>query len=128
MAFRVPADPAIKELECYLRDHIFRQSNSGKTSFKRESLSNEMVTLYLRYRNSDPNQLSDIMTPVIEILIARKVLEQDSNELRLQGKIDRFQCVKCFYINYLTEIEPKVCLRCEHNMLQDFPKKKKKNT
>ncbi|MFL6482776.1 MAG: hypothetical protein ACJ70R_07600 [Nitrososphaera sp.] len=122
--YRVSADPAIRELEWYLRDHIFRQSNSGKTSFKRESLPREMATLYLRYRNSDPDQLSHIMTPVIEILITRKVLEQDSNELKLQGKINRFQCVKCFYINYLTEVEPKVCLRCQHNVLQDFPKKK----
>jgi hypothetical protein len=120
----VSADPPIRELEWYLRDYMFRQSNSGKTSFKRESLSHEMATLYLRYRNSDLDQLSDIMTPVIEILIARKVLEQDSDELKLQGKIDRFQCEKCFYINYLTEGEPKICLRCQHNVLQDFPKKK----
>lgn len=118
------ADPAIRELEWYLRDHLFRQSNAGKTSFRRELLPHEMATLYLRYRNSDPDQLSNIMTSVIEILTAGKVVRQDRNELKLMGKMTRLQCVKCFYISYLTEVEPKVCLRCQHNELQDFPKRK----
>ena len=118
------ADPAVRELEWYLRDHLFRQSNAGKTLFRREFLPQEMVALYLRYRNSDPDQLSNIMTSVIEILTARKVVTQDSNELKLLGSITRLQCVKCFYINYLTEAEPRICLRCRHKELQNFPKKK----
>ena len=118
------ADPAIRELEWYLRDHLFRQSNAGNTSFRREVLPQEMANLYLRYRNSDPDQLSDIMTSVIEILTARRVVRQDSNELKLLGRMTRLQCVKCFYINYLTEVEPRVCLRCKHSELEDFPKKK----
>jgi hypothetical protein len=118
------ADPAVREVEWYLRDHLFRQSNAGKTSFRREFLPQEMVALYLRYRNSDPDQLSNIMTSVIEILTARKVLRQDSNELKLLGRMTRLQCVKCFYVNYLTEVEPRLCLRCQHSELQDFQKKK----
>ena len=118
------ADPAIRELEWYLRDHLFRQSNAGKTSFRRELLPHEMTTLYLRYRNTDPQQLSNTMTSVIEILTSRKVMRQDSNELKLLGRIRRLQCVKCFYINYLTEAEPRSCLRCRHSELHDFPKKK----
>ena len=118
------ADPAIRELEWYLRDHLFRQSNAGKTSFRRELLPHEMVTFYLRYRTTDPQQLSNIMTPVIEILTSRKVMRQDSNELKLLGRMKRLQCVKCFYINYLTEAEPRSCLRCQHSELHDFPKKK----
>jgi hypothetical protein len=118
------ADPAVREVEWYLRDHLFRQSNAGKTSFRREFLPQEMVALYLRYRNSDPDQLSNIMTSVIEILTARKVVRQDSNELKLLGKMTRLQCVKCFYVNYLTEVEPRLCLRCQHSELQDFQKKK----
>ncbi|MDQ5830728.1 MAG: hypothetical protein M3288_04420 [Thermoproteota archaeon] len=118
------ADPAVRELEWYLRDHLFRQSNAGKTSFRREFLAQEMVALYLRYRNSDPDQLSNIMTSVIEILTARKVVTQDSNELKLLGRMRRLQCVKCFYVNYLTEVESRVCLRCQHSELQDFPNKK----
>jgi hypothetical protein len=118
------AHPAVREVEWYLRDHLFRQSNAGKTSFRREFLPQEMVALYLRYRNSDPDQLSNIMTSVIEILTARKVVRQDSNELKLLGKMTRLQCVKCFYVNYLTEVEPRLCLRCQHSELQDFQKKK----
>ena len=118
------ADPAVREVEWYLRDHLFRQSNAGKTSFRREFLPQEMVALYLRYRNSDPDQLSNIMTSAIEILTARKVVRQDSNELKLLGSMTRLQCVKCFYVNYLTEVEPRLCLRCQHSELQDFQKKK----
>jgi hypothetical protein len=118
------ADPAVREVEWYLRDYLFRQSNAGKTSFRREFLPQEMVALYLRYRNSDPDQLSNIMTSVIEILTARKVVRQDSNELKLLGRMTRLQCVKCFYVNYLTEVEPRLCLRCQHSELQDFQKKK----
>ena len=118
------ADPAVRELEWYLRDHLFRQSNAGKTSFRRELMPHEMMALYLRYRNSDPDQLSNIMTSVIEILTARKVVRQDSNELKLLGRMTRLQCIKCFYINYLTEVEPRACIRCQHSELQDFPMKK----
>ena len=118
------ADPIVRELEWYLRDHLFRQSNAGKTSFRRELLPNEMKVLYLRYRNSDPDQLSNIMTSVVEILIVEKVLRQDRNELKLLGKMTRLQCVKCFYVNYLIESEPRTCLRCRHKDLQDFPRKK----
>src|ERR671921_1856685 len=118
------ANPAIRELEWYLRDYIFRQSNAGNISFRRELLPQEMVNLYLRYRNSDPDQLSNIMTSVIEILTAGNVVGQYSNELKLLGSMTRLQCVKCFYINYLTEVEPRVCLRCKHSELQVFPKKK----
>jgi hypothetical protein len=120
----VSADPAVRELEWYLRDHLFRQSNAGKTSFSRESLPQEMVALYLRYRNSDPDQLSNTMTPVIETLTARKVVRQDSKELNLLGRMTRLRCTKCFYVNYLTELEPRVCLRCQHSELHDFPNKK----
>lgn len=124
VAYNVSADPAVRELEWYLRDHLFRQSNVGKTSFRREFLPQEMVALYLRYRNSDPDQLSNILTSVIEILTARKVVRQDRNELKLLGMMTRLQCVKCFYVNYLTEVEPRACLRCQHIELQDFPNKK----
>ncbi len=120
----VSSDPTVRELEWYLRDHLFRQSNAGKTSFRRELLPHEMATLYLRYRNSDPDQLSNIMASVIEILTAEKVLMQDHDELKLLGRMTRLQCVKCFYINYLTEAEPRACLRCRYRELQDFPRKK----
>lgn len=118
------SDAAIRELDWYLRDHLFRQSNAGKNAFLRESLPDEMATLYLRYKNSDLQQLSQLMVPVLEGLVAKKVLEQDGNELRMPGGLARLQCAKCFYINYLAEAEPRACLRCQHYELHDFPKKK----
>ena len=44
-------DIEIKEFEWYLRDHLFRQSNQGRQQqqFKKESLAQEMTSLYLRY-------------------------------------------------------------------------------
>jgi hypothetical protein len=119
------SDTAIRELDWYLRDHLFRQSNAGKTSFRKESLPSEMATLYLRYKNTDLQQLSQTMVPVLEGLVAKKVLEQDGNELKMPGRLARLQCAKCFYINYLAEVEPRACLRCGHGELHDFPKKKK---
>ena len=118
------SDVAIRELDWYLRDHLFRQSNVGKAAFRKESLPGEMVGVYLRYKNVDLSQLSRTMVSVIEGLVARKVLEQDGNELKLPCKFTRLQCAKCFYINYLAEAEPKACLRCQHAELHDFPKKK----
>ena len=118
------ADSAIRELEWYLRDHLFRQSKAGKISFMKELLPHEMVTIYLRYKNTDPQKLSNTLSPVIESLIAKKVMEQDNNELKLLGSMRRLQCAKCFYINYLTDAESVSCLRCQHSELHDFPKKK----
>jgi hypothetical protein len=119
------SDVAAKEMDWYLRDHLFRQSNAGKSAFRRESLPNDMATLYLRYRGADLSQLSQLMAPVIEGLVAKRVVEQDGNELRLPCKLARLQCAKCFYINYLADAEPRSCLRCGHAELHDFPKKKK---
>ena len=118
-------DIAIRELDWYLRDHLFRQSNTGKTAFRRESLPGEMVALYLRYRGADQQQLSDMMTPVVESMVARKVLDQNGNDLKLLGTLTRLQCTKCFYINYLVEAEPRACMKCQHTELRDFPPKKK---
>jgi hypothetical protein len=118
------SDTAIRELDWYLRDHLFRQSNTGKSSFRRESLPGDMATLYLRYRNADLQQLSQLMDPVLQCLVARKVVEQDGNELKMPGKLARLQCAKCFYINYLSDAEQRSCLRCQHAELHDFPRKK----
>ncbi len=130
-SFKLSTEVKIREMDWYLRDHLYRQSNAGITAFRRESLPSEMATLYLRYSGVDLQQLSDIITPVVENLVNRKVLEAQGdggNDLRLLGNhLYRLQCAnpKCFYINYLGENEPRVCLRCQHNELHDFPKKKK---
>lgn len=117
-------DPATRELDWYVRDHLFRQSNAGKTAFRMESLPNDMVTLYLRYRDHDPGQLSESMVPVIAGLVSRNVLSQNGTELSMAGRLTRFQCAKCYYINYLVEAEPNACMRCLAADLHEFPRKK----
>jgi hypothetical protein len=118
------SDPTTRELDWYLRDHLFRQSSAGKDTFRMESLPNDMVTLYLRFRGFDPEKLAESMVPVIASLVTNQVLQQNGNELQLAGNLVRLQCAKCFYINYLTESEPRACMRCQATELHDFPKKK----
>jgi hypothetical protein len=120
-------DIEIKEFEWYLRDHLFRQSNQGRQQqFKKESLAQEMTSLYLRYRNSTTSQhMNEMINAVVENLISRQVLKKFENSLELTSRLSRLQCSKCFYVCYLSSSnEPRNCLRCSFNELHDFPKKK----
>jgi hypothetical protein len=117
-------DRRIKEFEWYLRDHLFRQSNQGRQQFKEESLAEEIISLYLRYRDSNLHYMNEIKNIVVENLVHRQVIERMENSLELTGKLTRLQCSKCFYISYLSDNEPRNCLRCSTIDLHDFPKKK----
>jgi hypothetical protein len=122
-------DVEVKEFEWYLRDHIFRQSNNqGRQKFQKETLAKEMMNLYLRYRNSDLENLNEILNRVSENLLLRKVIKMMNSDtdksLELTSKLSRLQCSKCFYISYLSSNEPKSCLRCSCTELHDFPKRK----
>jgi hypothetical protein len=117
-------DRRIKEFEWYLRDHLFRQSNQGRQQFKEESLAEEIISLYLRYRDSNLHNMNEIKNIVVENLVHRQVIERMENSLELTGKLTRLQCSKCFYISYLSDNEPRNCLRCSSIDLHDFPKKK----
>jgi hypothetical protein len=120
-------DIEINEFEWYLRDHLFRQSNQGRQQqFKKESLAQEMTSLYLRYRNSTSSQhMNEMVNAVVENLISRQVLKKFENSLELTSRLSRLQCSKCFYVSYLSSNnEPRNCLRCLSNELHDFPKKK----
>ncbi|MDW3627162.1 MAG: hypothetical protein QOK72_11005, partial [Nitrososphaeraceae archaeon] len=121
-------DIEIKEFEWYLRDHLFRQSNQGRQQqqFKKESLAQDMTSLYLRYRNSTSLQhMNEMINAVVENLISRQVLKKFENSLELTSRLSRLQCSKCFYVSYLSSSnEPRNCLRCLSNELHDFPKKK----
>ena len=119
-------DIEIKEFEWYLRDHLFRQSNQGRQQqFKKESLAQEMTSLYLRYRNSTSQHMNEMINAVVENLISGKVLKKFENSLELTSRLSRLQCSRCFYISYLSSSnEPRNCLRCLSNELHDFPKKK----
>lgn len=117
-------DRRIKEFEWYLRDHLFRQSNQGRQQFKEESLAEEIISLYLRYRDSNLHNMNEIKNIVVENLVHRQVIKRMENSLILTGKLTRLQCSKCFYISYLSDNEPRNCLRCSSIDLHDFPKKK----
>ncbi len=117
-------DIEISEFEWYLRDHLFRQSNQGRQQFKKESLTKEMASLYLRYRNSTSQRMNDMVNAVVEKLISCQVLKKFENSLDLTSRLSRLQCSKCFYISCLSSSnEPRNCLRCSFNELHDFPKK-----
>ncbi len=118
-------DIEIKEFEWYLRDHLFRQSIQGRQQFKKDSLAQEMTSLYLRYRNSTPQHMNEMVNTVVEKLISRQVLQKVENSLELISRLSRLQCSKCFYISYLSSSnEPRNCLRCSSSELHEFPKKK----
>ena len=117
-------DIQANEVEWYLRDHFFRQFNQGRQYFKKELLADEMISLYLRYRNSNLQDMNDMITAVVENLISRQVIQKtENNSLELTSRFSRLQCSKCFYISYLNSNEPRNCLRCSSNELHDFPKK-----
>jgi hypothetical protein len=117
-------DRRIKEFEWYLRDHLFRQSNQGRQQFKEESLAEELISLYLRYRDSNLHNMNEMKNIVVENLVHRQVIKRMENSLELTEKLTRLQCSKCFYISYLSDNEPRDCLRCSSIDLHDFPKKK----
>jgi hypothetical protein len=128
-----------KELEWYLRDHFFRQSNKGVTQFEIRSLAQDMITLYLRYRSYSLQGINEMINPVLENLISRRVItgKDNNNKNNNSGNFDlnsfeftlplsRLQCSACFYISYLSTAEPRSCLRCSSINLHEFPSAKQK--
>jgi hypothetical protein len=124
----------IKELEWYLRDHFFRQSNKGIKQFERESLSQDLINLYLRYRNYSLERINEMTNPVLENLISQRVITSKDNSKKningdnyalksfeLTSPLSRLQCSLCFYISYLGTSEPRNCLRCSSTKLRVFP-------
>jgi hypothetical protein len=115
----------VNELEWYLRDHLFREYNQGKRQFRKQTLPEEMIKLYLRYRNSDVQKMAAMIDSVLERLISQLVIIQlQSGAIELTSGLSRLQCSKCFYISYLSDNEPKKCARCSAAELHGFPKKK----
>jgi hypothetical protein len=142
MHLKLSENREIKELEWYLRDHFFRQSIKGITQFERKSLAQDMITLYLRYRNYSIQGIDEMINPVLENLISRRVITSkdynnnknddsdnfDRKSFELASQLSRLQCSACFYISYLSTAEPRSCLRCSSTYLHDFPTAKQKKT
>ena len=93
-----------------------------------------MMNMYLRYRNSNLEKINELVNIVSENLLFRQVIikrssntaPEDNNDssFELTSKLSRLQCSKCFYISYLSNNEPKSCLRCSSTELHAFPKRK----
>ena len=80
-------DIEIKEFEWYLRDHLFRQSIQGRQQqFKKDSLAQEMTSLYLRYRNSTSHHTNEMIDAVVEKIISCQVLKKFENSLELTSR------------------------------------------
>jgi predicted Zn-ribbon and HTH transcriptional regulator len=128
MSVRLSDQKELKEFEWYLLDHFFRQSNKGISQFERKSLPQDMITLYLRYRNYNLEKINEMLNPVINNLLMRQVITDKENindnikSFELTSYLSRLQCSTCFYISYLSVNEPRSCLRCTSDMLNDFPK------
>jgi hypothetical protein len=119
-------DVKIRELDWYLRDHLFRQSNIGRLKFEKRMLPTELVKSYLRYRNDNIDEISQLLDIVIGSLLHRNVIKMyDIHSFELCGTLKRLQCSKCYYVSYLTEVEELACLRCDSTTLDEFPKKRK---
>jgi hypothetical protein len=94
-------DIEIKEFEWYPRDHLFGQSNQGRQQqFKKESLAQEMSSLYLRYRTSNSQHINEMINAVVENLTLRQVIKKMENSLELTSRLSPLLCSKCFYISY----------------------------
>lgn len=118
-------DVKIRELDWYLRDHLFRQSNKGRLKFDQRLLPSEIIKTYLRYRNDDVGEISRLADIVVGNLLYRHVIKmKDVQSFELRGTLRRLQCSKCYYVSYLAEVEELACLRCNSKTLTEFPKKR----
>jgi len=113
----------INEMEWYFRDLLFRNYNKAVLQLKIETIPNNMIETYLRYRNGDLKHISSILEIVLENLISSKFIDRRDDFVEVRDGISRLQCSNCYYICYLGNLESKVCLRCQSTELDTFPKK-----
>ncbi len=119
----------VKEFEWYLRDYFFKINKDKNDQeltkeFKKEEIPNSLIKIYLRYRNSDPNEIRDLLNTVIENMHKNNILFTDNKNINIYSNLDRKQCVQCYYINYLFKNEPIECSKCNSKILREFPPKK----
>ena len=122
--FHLMSATDLRELEWYLRDHLFRNYSHGKRKFEIQNLPEEIIKVYVRYRDSDVDKMSVMISQVIKQLSSKSVITQSQASLEVAGSLNRLQCSKCFYVSYLSDNEPKKCARCSAEELDTFPKKK----
>ena len=119
----------IKELEWYLRDYFFKVNKDKDDQniikdFKRDEIPTSLIKTYLRYRNSDPNEIRDLLNMVTSNMQRNNIIIENDEILSIYSNLDRKQCVQCYYINYLFKNEPLQCSKCNSKDLREFPPKK----
>jgi hypothetical protein len=117
----------LKEFEWYLRDFFFRASNNNKNTeiainFKRDEIPLSLRE-YLRYKHSSIEELSNLLEVVLIKLQKDNFLTIENKNIKIDSRLIRKQCSKCFYINYLSINESIQCSRCNSPYLHEFPKR-----
>lgn len=115
----------LKEFEWYLRDLFFRSSKSNReiSILKKENVA-ENLKKYLRYKNLEILEIYNLLDIVLDKMHNDNIIKINEKNIEFRSKIERKQCDKCFYINYLFENEIIKCKRCNSPDLKEFPKKK----
>ncbi len=119
----------IKEFEWYLRDYFFKVNKDKNDKaltkeFKKDEIPNFLIKTYLRYRNSDLNEIRDLLNIVTSNMHKNNILIENNKTITIYSNPDRKQCVQCYYINYLFKNEPIQCNKCNSKDLREFPPKK----
>jgi len=118
------------EFEWYLRDYFFRINNRNdgefKSMFDNDEICSFMKENYLKYRNWNMKEITELFSSVISDLHDRNVLivKKDTRAVMLKSRFERKQCANCYYVNYLSTAESPNCHRCKSINLKDFPFKK----
>ena len=118
----------LNEFEWYLRDLFFRNSKDNKQLeidyLEKERIA-ENLKNYLRYRDLDILEIHNLLDIVLERMVKDNIIKTDEKKVKIRSNIERKQCTKCFYINYLWENEIIKCKRCDTSDLREFQPKKK---
>lgn len=118
-------DIELFELSWYIRDHLFRRYNQEGSEVIADKIPAEMISIYLRYRESNVEHLTELIKVVLKRLQEASVLVPSENSrLRMDVVLNRFQCSKCKYVSYLTKLEPMKCFRCGSEELHEFTGKR----
>lgn len=118
-------DIELFELSWYIRDHLFRRYNQEGNEVIADNIPAEMISIYLRYRDSNIEHLTELIKVVLKRLQEASLLVPSENSrLRMNAVLNRYQCSKCKYVSYLTKLELMKCFRCGSEELHEFTGKK----
>ena len=121
-------DVKIRELDWYLRDHLFRQSNKGRQEFEQRMLPSEIIKTYLRYRNDDIDEISQLVDIVVGNLLHQHVIKKkDGRFVRATWHSEASSMLQMLLCIVSWGSRGIACLRCNSRTLEEFPKKRIKH-